>query len=105
MKILVSAYACSPVQGSEGGNGFHWVWETAALGHEVWCLTDSPGQADLDEWLACHADHPASARIHPVYVDVPAAVHYLYRWQFGVYIHYLVWQRYALGVGLWRFGS
>ena len=98
MKILVSAYACSPVQGSEGGHGFNWVWETATLGHDVWCMTDSPGRADLDKWLADHPDHPATARIHPVYVDVPATVNYLYRWQFGVYLHYLVWQRCALTV-------
>ena len=98
MKILVSAYACSPTQGSEGGNGFHWVWETAALGHEVWCMTDSPGRADLDKWLADHVKDPVAARIHPVYVDVPAAVNYLYRWQFGVYVHYLVWQRCALSI-------
>ncbi len=98
MKILVSAYACSPVQGSEGGNGFNWAWETAALGHEVWCLTDSPGQADLNGWLAAHAADPVAARIHPVYVAVPATVQYLYRWQFGVYLHYLAWQRYALKV-------
>ena len=98
MKILISAYACSPVQGSEGGNGFNWVWETASLGHEVWCLTDSPGRADLDQWLAGQALNPVAARIHPVYVDVPAAVDYLYRWQFGVYVHYLVWQRCAYRV-------
>ena len=98
MKILISAYACSPVQGSEGGNGFNWVWETASLGHEVWCLTDSPGQADLDQWLADQAPNPVAARIHPVYVAVPAAVQYGYRWQFGVYVHYLVWQRCAYRV-------
>ena len=98
MKILISAYACSPLQGSEGGNGFNWVWETASLGHEVWCLTDSPGQADLDQWLADQVPNPVAARIHPVYVAVPAAVDYLYRWQFGVYVHYLVWQRCAYRV-------
>lgn len=97
MRILVSAYACSPCQGSEGGHGFNWVLETANLGHEVWCLTDSRGQADLDTWLASQASD-STGRIHPVYVDVPIAIDYLYRWQFGVYLHYLIWQRRAYRV-------
>ena len=95
MKILLSAYACNPDIGSECSHGFHWLWETAALGHEVWCLTTPPGRASLEKFLAAHAADPAAARIHLVYVDVPDAVQYLYRWQFGVYIHYVVWQRYA----------
>lgn len=95
MKILISAYACNPVQGSESSNGFNWVWETAALGHEVWCLTTPTNRADLDKRLAEEAANPIAARIHPVYVHVPPTVNALYRWQFGVYLHYLTWQRCA----------
>lgn len=92
MKILLSAYACDPQHGSEEGHGFNWLWETAALGHEVWCLTTPRGQANLEKLLRECAADPTAARIHPVYVTVPPAVDYLYRWQFGVYLHYLVWQ-------------
>ena len=98
MRILLSAYACDPDRGSEEGNGFNWLWQTAALGHEVWCLTTPRGQANLDRLLAERADDPVAARIHPVYVAVPAVFEYLYRWQPGVYLHYLAWQRVALGV-------
>ena len=98
MRILLSAYACDPARGSEEGNGFNWLWQTAALGHEVWCLTTPRGQPNLDKLLAERAHDPVATRIHPVYVAVPPAVEYLYRWQFGVYVHYLAWQRQALGV-------
>jgi len=92
MKLLLSAYACDPHRGSEEGTGFSWLWQTAALGHEVWCLTTPRGRANLEKVLADRADTPVAGRIHLVFVAVPAAVEYLYRWQFGVYLHYLVWQ-------------
>jgi glycosyltransferase involved in cell wall biosynthesis len=92
MKLLLSAYACNPNRGSEEGNGFNWVWESAALGHEVWCLTTPRGQQDLEQLLTERADNPIARRIHPVYVTVPTAVDYAYRWQTGVYLHYIVWQ-------------
>jgi glycosyltransferase involved in cell wall biosynthesis len=92
MKLLLSAYACNPTRGSEEGNGFTWLWESAALGHEVWCLTTPRGQADLTQLLAERAADPIAARIHPVYVTVPKFADYVYRWQPGVYIHYIVWQ-------------
>ncbi|RZK24657.1 MAG: glycosyltransferase [Hymenobacter sp.] len=92
MKLLLSAYACNPNHGSEEGNGFNWLWESAALGHEVWCLTTPRGQADLTQLLAERAADPIAQRIHPVYVTVPKLADYVYRWQPGVYIHYIVWQ-------------
>jgi glycosyltransferase involved in cell wall biosynthesis len=92
MKLLLSAYACNPNRGSEEGNGFNWLWESAALGHEVWCLTTPRGQADLTKLLAERAADPVAQRIHPVYITVPKLVDYAYRWQPGVYLHYIVWQ-------------
>ena len=92
MKLLLSAYACDPNHGSEEGNGFNWLWESAALGHEVWCLTTPRGQANLTKLLADRAADPVAARIHPVYVTVPKLADYAYRWQMGVYLHYIVWQ-------------
>jgi glycosyltransferase involved in cell wall biosynthesis len=92
MKLLLSAYACNPNRGSEEGNGFNWLWESAALGHEVWCLTTPRGQADLTKLLANRAADPIAQRIHPVYVTVPRLIDFAYRWQPGVYLHYIVWQ-------------
>ncbi|TVT37830.1 glycosyltransferase family 4 protein [Hymenobacter setariae] len=92
MKLLLSAYACNPNHGSEEGNGFNWLWESAALGHEVWCLTTPRGQADLTKVLADRAADPIARRIHPVYVAAPRFAEFAYRWQPGVYLHYIVWQ-------------
>ena len=95
MKILLSAYACNSTLGGEGGHGFHWLWETAALGHEVWCLTTPYNQNNLEQLLRERAADPTAARIHVVYVPVPPLFDYLERWQFGVYAHYIAWQRCA----------
>ncbi|RYU82890.1 glycosyltransferase family 4 protein [Hymenobacter persicinus] len=92
MKVLVSAYACNPAQGGECGNGFHWTWEMAKRGHEVWCLTTPYGETGIPPFLARHADEPAAGRVHFTYMEAPAWVQFLYRWQFGVYLHYMVWQ-------------
>ncbi|NML67715.1 glycosyltransferase family 4 protein [Hymenobacter sp. RP-2-7] len=92
MRLLLSAYACDPSRGSEEGSGFNWLWQAAALGHEVWCLTTPRGRANITQVLAERAANPIAARIHPIYVDVPRAVNYAYRWQPGVYLHYVVWQ-------------
>ena len=92
MNVLLSAYACNPQFGGESNNGFHWAWELAARGHRVCCLTTPSGQAAIEAHLAAHAHEPAAARIEMVYVAVAAWVQFCYRWQFGVYLHYLVWQ-------------
>lgn len=39
MKILLSAFACTPAAGSEGGGGWRWALELAA-NHEVTVVTD-----------------------------------------------------------------
>jgi hypothetical protein len=39
MKILISAYACDPTQGSESGNGWNRAFSNAQHGHDVVCLT------------------------------------------------------------------
>ncbi|MBJ6110361.1 glycosyltransferase family 4 protein [Hymenobacter sp. BT523] len=92
MKILLSAYACDPTHGGEGGNGFNWAWEMANLGHEVWCLTTPWGKDAIEAEMHARAANPAAQRLHFVFVPVPGWVEFLYRWQFGVYLHYMVWQ-------------
>lgn len=92
MKVLLSAYGCNPNRGGECGNGFHWAWEMARSGHMVCCLTTLPNRTDLADFLAQNAHLDAARRLRFVYPQVPGWVLYAYRWQFGVYLHYLVWQ-------------
>lgn len=47
MKILVSAIACDPYGGSEGGIGWGWV-KTIAITHEVYCITSAKNRKSWD---------------------------------------------------------
>jgi glycosyltransferase involved in cell wall biosynthesis len=91
MKILLSAYACQPNCGSESGNGWNWALETARLGYEVWCLTTKVGYKEIEAELKLLQE----PNLHIVYVDVPDWVNKAYRYQPGVYLHYIMWQEYA----------
>ena len=91
MNVLVSAYACNSYQGGEEGIGFNWTRQWLELGHQVWCLTTPLNRADLE---AYRAQLPAAdqQRLHFEYVAVPGWVQHAYRWQPGVYLHYMYWQ-------------
>src|SRR5688500_8555175 len=91
MKILLSAYACQPNCGSELGNGWNWALETARLGYEVWCLTTPEGKEEIEAELELVQE----PNLHIIYVSVPDWVNYAFRYQPGVYLHYLVWQQQA----------
>ena len=39
MRILLSAFACDPNEGSEAGVGWAWAYHLAKAGHEVCVLT------------------------------------------------------------------
>lgn len=56
MKILVSAFACLPNAGSEGGVGWRWAMEWARE-HEVVVITDTWRRAEVEKYLS---DHPVS---------------------------------------------
>lgn len=90
MRVLLSAYACDPTRGSEPGCGWNWVYHTARLGHDVWCITRSSNRDSIEAWLA---KHPLP-NVRMVYVSTfwwleRLRLHYH---QLMVYPHYLVWQ-------------
>ncbi|GGF01610.1 glycosyltransferase family 4 protein [Hymenobacter cavernae] len=92
MNILTSAYACDPTRGGEEGFGFSWAWNTAQQGHTVRCLTRPVGRANIEAHLANQEPNGAAGRLQFEYVAVPKWVDFLARWQFGIYLHYMVWQ-------------
>ena len=53
MKILVSAFACLPNVGSEGGVGWRWAEEWARE-HEVVVITDASRRSAIEAHLAAH---------------------------------------------------
>lgn len=88
MRILISAYACTPGRGSEPGIGWHWALGNAMSGHEVWCFTTVQGKEAIQEALKQYPQF----NFNFVFIDVPRWIKYLYRFQPFVYVHYLVWQ-------------
>ncbi|MTI30629.1 glycosyltransferase family 4 protein [Xanthovirga aplysinae] len=91
LKILVSAYACSPFEGGEKNNGWNWTTRNAIEGNEIWCLTQESSKESIDRALK---ENPIPS-LHFIFIKVPQWVDYLYKYQSGVYFHYLYWQEVA----------
>lgn len=53
MKVLLSAFACAPNVGSEGGVGWRWAIELAKL-HKVVVVTDATRRGAIEAELAVH---------------------------------------------------
>ena len=96
MKLLVSAYACNPNKGSEQGNGWNLAYQMSKLGHEVWCFTNTKGKEDIEAFL----ENEPNENLHIVFVEVPNILEKLYKYQPGVYLHYVYWQRKASNIAL-----
>ena len=66
MRILVSAYACSPGFGSEQGVGWNRALQLARF-HEVWVVTRSKNRAAIEAALA----REPRPNLHFLYQDLP----------------------------------
>lgn len=87
LKILMSAYACRPGEGSEPSIG----WETvrqAVKKHDVWVLTRANNRPGLEAELA---KNPLPG-LQVVYVDLPEWASGWNRNQRAVQLHYYLWQ-------------
>ncbi|HWK49397.1 MAG TPA: glycosyltransferase family 4 protein, partial [Steroidobacter sp.] len=93
LKVLVSAYACHPEQGSEPGVGWNWVREIARH-HDVWLLTEAQRFAPATE-TAIRADEHLSSAVQVI--GIPRERH-AERWlrSLAYYYTYEKWQRAAL---------
>jgi glycosyltransferase involved in cell wall biosynthesis len=90
--VLLSAYACEPGAGSEGGLGWTWA-EALAQRNDVTLLTDAAFRPDVER---ARAEHGLD-RMRTVYIDVTAhrpRLHPL----LDVLPHHKAWQRRALAV-------
>src|ERR1700722_2302409 len=94
-KVLASAYACEPGQGSEEGIGWGHVTQIARL-HDVWVITRSNNRAAIDKELA----RRPMPTVHWIYFDLP---HWARFWKKGVRLvrtYYYLWQLGAYLVAL-----
>ncbi len=116
VKMLVSALACGPGQGSEPGTGWHWVKALANLGHEITVLT----MASYRESIL--AEDPDGIDFR--FIDIPwSPLRFAPRlWTYDVYrrwqdaalenvkvtpqeydvTHHVTWASLHLGSELWR---
>jgi glycosyltransferase involved in cell wall biosynthesis len=97
-KVLLSAYACSPIRGSEEGNGWSWALNLALQGYEVWCLTNVQ---DKEATLA-ELQRLGLPNLHLVFVELAFN---LDKVLFNpssktIYLHYYLWRRKAAGIAL-----
>ncbi|HEY5761305.1 MAG TPA: glycosyltransferase [Steroidobacter sp.] len=93
LKVLVSAYACHPEQGSEPGVGWNWVREIAQY-HDVWLLTEAERFAPATE-SALQADRDLRDAVKVVGIPRERRAE---RWlrSLAYYHTYEKWQRAAL---------
>jgi glycosyltransferase involved in cell wall biosynthesis len=106
MRVLLSAFACAPGQGSEEGIGWNWAVELARLGHEVVVLTDSQHQALIEARLA-EGDLPPTLDFA---FFMPAALDRFRHWwgrtvsqSLSDHLTHLVWQLLVLSHARQRF--
>jgi glycosyltransferase involved in cell wall biosynthesis len=87
LKVIISAYACRPGEGSEPGIGWDLVQEMAKY-HQLWVLTRRNNQPFIDAAL-----HPPSTdQPQFIYVDLPAWARWRSKEQRWVQLHYYLWQ-------------
>lgn len=93
LKVLISAYSCTPGAGSERGIGWNTAREMARR-HEVWVIT-RPGELHSrrqDEMIAAELAVRPQPNLHFIFYDLPVWMQRLfgvqlcsYFWQIGVY--------------------
>ncbi|MGK7926913.1 MAG: glycosyltransferase family 4 protein [Spirulina sp.] len=94
MKILLSAFACEPGQGSEEGIGWNMAIE-AAKSHEIWVLTRGFCHHTIEPYLTKNP----TPNLHFVYFE-PFGWSEDWRGRQGLLtLHYYLWQIWAYFVG------
>lgn len=87
LKILLSAYACRPGNGSEPGVGWH-VAQQIAKYHDVWVLTQLRHRATIEQ----HCRLFPIRGLRFVYYELPPWIRWWRRGTRGVQFHYYLWQ-------------
>lgn len=85
-KILLSAFACDPKEGSEKGNGWNWAVGLSGEGYEVHCMTRVVAKKNILELAA-------TSNITFHFIKLPFGLEKLYaKSQATMYLYYLLWQ-------------
>lgn len=87
LRVLISAYACEPGQGSESGIGWNMAVGLAAH-HDTWVLTRANNRAVIEQALS---ERPVSG-LRFIYYDLPRKWTRWKRGSRGVRTYYTLWQ-------------
>jgi glycosyltransferase involved in cell wall biosynthesis len=88
MRVLLSAYSCSPSGGSEPAIGWGWSKCIAAMGHEVVVATRAINRREIEAYCARESITNPQFLFH----DLPPLIQKLYKVPFGNYMYYTLWQ-------------
>ncbi len=91
LRVLVSAYACSPVRGAEANVAWNLVRELSQR-HELWVMTRTNNREAIEA-----SGEPWMGRVCWVYLDPPRPLSFWRRGPHGVHLFYLWWQMLARG--------
>jgi glycosyltransferase involved in cell wall biosynthesis len=86
-RVLISAYACEPGQGSEPGGGWNWACQIGRF-EECWIITRVNNRPAIEQALAANP----MARVHFIYFDLPRWARFWKRGKTGVRLYYYLWQ-------------
>lgn len=86
-RVLISAYACEPGQGSEPGGGWHWVCQIGRF-EECWVITRMNNRPAIEKALAANP----MPGVHFVYYDLPRWARFWKRGKTAVRLYYYLWQ-------------
>ncbi len=96
LKVLVSAYACSPYKGSEPGVGWGWV-NAIAQHQDVWILTADHHREDIEREIRRAPEQ--YERVHFHYIPRKRYTLLERIWPPAYLWTYKLWQRAAFEVG------
>ena len=94
LKVLMSAYACEPNQGSEPGVGWNWAQQMSRW-HDVWVLTRANNWSAIEN--ASQAAGPG--QVHWAYFDLPRWARFWKKGSRGIQAYYWLWQLAARRTG------
>lgn len=86
-KILVSAYGCEPLKGSEPGVGWNWVLQMAK-NNQLYVITRANNQCVIEEYLPSDIKNNVTF----YYYDTPHFIKRLKNKAKGLYFYYFFWQ-------------
>jgi glycosyltransferase involved in cell wall biosynthesis len=96
LKVLVAAYAFSPIRGSEFATGWDYVRAIAAR-HRVWVIARSNEQQQTEEFLHQHSEVLHNVRVHYVPFTSRSFSYPLGEIPYYFLYRYWQWRAYRLG--------